>query len=101
MSRWHDDPYYDDDPEPECEHQDAEINWEGDWECSCGHHWSATLAELEWRDERVRRYDKEMRKLERRQWWDDHFGWLAFWRPFVALWKRWRKRKEIDDDIPF
>lgn len=81
--------------EDECSHEEAEITWEGDWECTCGKRWPATVEDIQRQEEREIEYAKQCRRWERQERLERWFGWLAFWR-------RWRKRKPLtDDNIPF
>lgn len=87
----------DDRDEPECDHEDAEIDiLDGCARCHCGHSWYVTTAELEREHERIVAYDKWVAEQERP--WNRFKEWLR------AHWPRlptWRKAREPDDGIPF
>jgi hypothetical protein len=87
--------YYYADDEPECHHEEYDVDWEGRAECShCGEHWWLTFDEHKAYDEAVRRAE---RAFEWEQW--------KMRNPFVRVWRRfkywWRMRNVPNDDIPF
>lgn len=89
-----DDDYYGE-PEYECDHQNAEVDWDT-WHCpDCGDHRSATPAEIKAQERRQREYDRWERR-ERSPLW-------KAWRWLKAQFRRKPKPQvvEIDDYIPF
>lgn len=78
-----------------CDHSDADLDWEGYWECPCGERWDATVEEIEayWKA-----YDDANRPPTL---WDrvrDRWFWT---KKSVAHLFRSRKQRELDDDVPF
>ena len=91
--------YYEDDPEPECSHEERDydpVTMRAECQ-TCGEHWDADLAEM-------RAYEKQQRDYARAMWWAAQRGrWLWWWDDLRAHLRRWRARHrpDVDDEIPF
>jgi len=91
-----DDPeMFDDDRDYWCDHSEAELDWQGYFECSCGHSWYASEAEMEsyWRTYEEANRPPTLWERIQDWWWPI---WCNIRRPF-----RTRVEREMDDDIPF
>lgn len=86
-------------PEEECFHEDYEANSEGRATCCrCGESWWLTDEQIRAERANNEAYDKMMRREERREWWRERWHRLV---SLVCFWRRWRKKPELDDEIPF
>jgi hypothetical protein len=105
---WDDDPYYDEDydPERDCDHEQYEIDvCTGRAHCDyCPHSWYLTSEEIDAELDRQARYYEDIERMERRQWWR---GKTYPFRMFIfrILDRVWpRKACSVlhdDDEIPF
>jgi hypothetical protein len=95
-------PYYD---EPECDHEEYESDiLTGRAECCrCGYYWYQTTEEIERDIERQARYQKDMDRENRRQWWRDktYPVRMFFFRLLERVWPRKALSVLHDDEIPF
>jgi hypothetical protein len=93
----YDEPEYDE-PEPDedcCCHEHHDLDWDGRATCHrCGHVWYLSAEDYERMAERDRQAEKDFRREVWRMWRQDMVDRLCFWR-------RWRKPKDVDDEIPF
>lgn len=95
------------DDEPECDHDDYDIDiLDGRCRCLCGHSWCASQEQVEAEIKRQREYSEHEERENRRQWWRDLFAPITD--PIRTLRRRlfeWRLRRQfpehVDDDIPF
>lgn len=94
----------DDGPEPECLHEEYEIDMEGRAHCEmCGEKWWATGDEIAGQRERQIEHDAWCRKQERREFWRRltyPIRW-RLWRLFGRIWPRKAIRLLDHDDLPF
>ncbi len=96
--------YYDDDA-PECDHEEYEADiLTGRAECCmCGHSWYQTNEEIEREIELQARYQDDMEREERRQWWRDRTYPVRMFlhRVLMRIWPRKSLSVLHDDEIPF
>jgi hypothetical protein len=83
---------YDGPDEPECDHTDYEVNWDGYAHCLCGARWLLTAEQHEqhirWEQQYQARMDHE------NKWWVRAWRWLQDY--FTT-----RRAIPPDDEIPF
>ena len=92
--RWKDSYVYDEQDDP-CEHESYEVNSEGRATCDrCGACWWQTFEQMEAQRAADKMYDEYCRKEEARKRREVLMDRVLFWR-------RWRKPKAVDDNIPF
>ncbi len=85
----------DDLPEEECFHEEYEADWEGRASCDrCGHSWWMTSEQIAADRAHSDSYDAYVRSEMRKEW-------IASWFRPLAFWRRWRKPRLIDDEVPF
>lgn len=86
---------YDDEPEEDCDHEEYNSDWEGRATCNrCRHSWWLTAAQMRANEEASESYDDYVRREMRKER-------IASWFRPLAFWRRWRKPRDLDDDIPF
>jgi hypothetical protein len=110
MMSWNgDEDYYDDyenyDPERDCEHENYDIDvCTGRAECDqCSHSWYLSSEEIDAELDRQARYEDDMDRENRRQWWRDltyPVRMFAF-RVLERIWPRKAGSVLHDDEIPF
>lgn len=90
----------DDYDEPECDHEDFDIDiLDGRARCNrCSESWHATEDEIRAQIEHMARYAEYEEREERRQWWRDL--WDRIKSPFQRL-RPVKRGPILDDDIPF
>lgn len=95
---------YDEYDEPDCDHHEYEIDWEGRAHCCrCFESWWATGDEIAWNDAHDAEYATWCRKQERRERWL-RLTWWFRWPIFRLLEKVWPRKalKVLDSsEIPF
>lgn len=85
----------DNDAADDCDHIEAELSWEGRFECPCGHSWWATTEQQTAYWESVDRASRPPTLWERLSDW-----WLGA-KSSIRQALRPRRQVELDDDIPF
>lgn len=84
-----------DGPEDDCCHEEAELNWEGLFECSCGHSWWATTDQQNAYWEFIDQANRPPTLWERlSDWWLSRLA--AMRRPLHP-----HRAMKLDDEIPF
>lgn len=79
----------------DCDHAEAELSWEGRFECSCGHSWWATAKEQNAYWQAVDRANRPPTL------WERICDTWATVKANVRTAFRSRKQAALDDDIPF
>lgn len=84
---------YDGPDEPDCDHADYDMDWDGRARCHCGHSWYLTAEEMQ----AYHRLEQEYAAMLEREHRHDN----AWWRR-LGLWLRsLLPRREFPDDLPF
>ena len=100
---WDDGEEYD--AERDCEHEDYDIDiCTGRASCNCcSHHWYMSSEEIDAECERQARYQDDMERENRRQWWRDktYPVRMFFFRVLERVWPRKACSVLHDDEIPF
>ena len=97
---------YDDCPdEPECDHEEYEVDWEGRATCNhCREHWWLTSEQLQAYDEAqasaAEEYDREMRRYHSLFWRAVDWVNRVVYRLRLRF-TEWRNAEPANDDIPF
>lgn len=83
------------DEEQNCDCSEYEIDWEGRATCDfCRRSWWPSPETVKAHEEAFAKYCEGMDRAERRErMWE--------WLRSLAFWRRWRKPKLPDDEIPF
>lgn len=85
--------YEDYDNEPECDHADFDMDWDGRARCHCGHSWYLTAEEMEVHRRWEQEYSQRLELQHRRD--NAWFRRLGRWiRPLIS-------RRPSADDMPF
>lgn len=91
-------------PEDECCHEEANIDWEGRAHCcACGAVWAASKIEIDHQREQQAEYDTWCRQQERREFWRTltlPIRWPIF-RLLERVWPRKSLAALHDEEIPF
>lgn len=95
---------YDDGPDEECLHEEADIDWEWRAHCAaCGAVWIASKIEIEHQREQQAEYDTWCRQQERREYLR-RLTWPIRWPIFRLLERIWPRKSVavlLDEEIPF
>jgi hypothetical protein len=93
------------DPERDCEHEHYEIDiCTGRAECDyCPHSWYMTSKEIDAEIDRQARYQEDMKRENRRQWWRDktYPARMFVFRILERIWPRKALSVLDDSEIPF
>ena len=92
------------DDEPECDHEDYETDiLDARCRCVCGHSWHAEIEDINAEIERQARYQEDMDRENRRQWWRDRTYPVRMFihRVLARVWPRRSLSVLHDDEIPF
>ncbi len=98
-------PYDDYDEDPECDHENYEIDvCTGRASCDqCSHYWYLSSEDIDAECERQARYQDDMDREERRRWWRDRTYpvRMFFFRILERVWPRKAHKVLDDEEIPF